>query len=62
MHDLKMTDQVASSHSTKNHEGHRNPGRENAYGLLFTLQNLNSNLKHHNYELKHPCTRSVLPR
>jgi len=26
MHDLKMTDQVASSHGTKSNDGHRNPG------------------------------------
>jgi len=29
-------------------------------GLQFTPQNLNSNSKHHDYELKCPCTRSVL--
>jgi len=31
-------------------------------GLLCTSHNLNSNLKHHNYDLKHPCTSSVLRR
>jgi len=71
MQDLKMTDQVAW-HQNDGPSKSRGIKMQDmkmqdyfmfsvkSLCLLFTAQNLNSNLKHHNYELKHPCTCSVL--
>ena len=72
MQDLKMTDQVAwhqndgpsKSRGVKMQDMKMQDLKMQDYFMFgvksFTAQNLNSNLKHHNYELKHPCTRSVL--